>query len=65
MEVVRDPNMQMQQTVHAITARTVTQFLHIIEVSHISISKTSITLRVNHVGGIKSAIRTRAKIQLF
>ena len=39
--------------------------LHIIEISHVSYDKSSITLRVNHVGGKKSAIRTRAKVKLF
>lgn len=65
MEVVRYPNMQMQQTVHAKTARTVTLSLHIIEVSHISISKTSITLRVSISRRHKVRHKNRCKDTTF
>ena len=65
MEVVRYPKMQMQQTVHAKTARTVTLFLHFIEVSHISISKTSITLRVSISRRHKIRIKNHCKDSTF
>lgn len=55
----------MQQTVHAKTARTVTLFLHFIEVSHISISKTSITLRVSISRRHKIRIKNHCKDSTF